>query len=601
MFPSLSQYNKVIQQQANTFKTLTGLFFVPAKTLPIKFYNFGSGSYAVVFKALENSKEIAIRCFLGSDNDYVERYRKIDNYLRDIDESWKVNIQFLDNEIKVDGRYYPVLKMDWVDGKLLDKFISDNLYENKTLTKLQEELVKTSNSLEQNKIAHGDIQCGNIIVIEINGKPQVKLIDYDGLYIPDFIGEQEKERGRSEFQHPNRSFFGFNERMDRFSFWVLLCAIEALKFDKRLWEETTQGGFNTLDNVLFVGSDFSNPSESKLFNRFHNLNQPSLNFYIDKIKLALNTSNIDKLIIYGQSENIKERPPVTKSKASSVNYLPIHILSIPSGASVRDEDFKNIGNTPITLDRNKFLNTSIKIILGTELKSIVIDQFTKDINIDFNVIILPPKPPNPPSTPKPPIPEPPVLPTPPTNYSRLIIVTIIAVLLSILTFVIYFKNDELNSYPEVVDSESDFIVDTTAVAVDSTYDYGAVDYDSTSAAIEPLTEIVNSDNSPSVINSNSSNNQNTDNLKLNSTYYLGSWSIGKTVYRFLSNGDFYYKIDNGNYIWNRWTIDKDMLFLGLDQNSEVLSEFYIISRGDDFFSFKESGSTQLYTAYRLGN
>lgn len=153
MFPSLSQYNKAIQQQdLNTFKTLERLFFIPARTSPIKIYSFGSGSYAVVFKALENNKEIAIRCFIGSDNDYVERYRKIDSYLKNINESWKTNIEFLDNEIKVDGVYYPVLKMDWVDGKLLDKFIGDNLYDNEKLTKIQKQIVKISESLEKNKI-----------------------------------------------------------------------------------------------------------------------------------------------------------------------------------------------------------------------------------------------------------------------------------------------------------------------------------------------------------------------------------------------------------------------------------------------------------------
>lgn len=589
MFPSLSQYNKVIQQQANTFKTLTGLFFVPAKTLPIKFYNFGSGSYAVVFKALENSKEIAIRCFLGSDNDYVERYRKIDNYLRDIDESWKVNIQFLDNEIKVDGRYYPVLKMDWVDGKLLDKFISDNLYENETLTKLQEELVKTSNSLEQNKIAHGDIQCGNIIVVELNGKPQVKLIDYDGLYIPDFIGEQEKERGRSEFQHPNRSFFGFNERMDRFSFWVLLCAIEALKFDKRLWEETTQGGFNTLDNVLFVGSDFSNPNESKLFNRFHNLNQPSLNFYIDKIKLALNTSNIDKLIIYGQSENIKERPPVTKSKASSVNYLPIYILSIPSGASVRDEDFKNIGNTPITLDRNKFLNTSIKIISGTKFKSFIIDEFTKDINVDFNAIIPPPIPP---STPKPPIPEPPIPPKKSADYTGLITFVIIVIVFGIFSMILNNKNhfDASSSQESAIDSAAAAVVDSTAVDIDTTA--GVIDTDTFPTLIDE--QLVDTAAAPI----NEQYNDVANNLY--KSYFIGRWRDDNSSFTIYDGGDYYIKWDNGDEKWSKWEYFDGKLYFGTGFNNSMTRQ-YVLSSEDNSFRYIEDGTKNEYSAYRVGN
>jgi len=225
MFPTLSEYNKTIQVQgANAFRTLNNIFFIPARTTPIKIYSFGSGSFAVVFKALENNKEIAIRCFIGTDINYIERYRKIDNYLKKIEESWKSNVEFIDNEILVGDKYFPVLKMDWVDGLLLEKYIDLNLYNNEILLKLQKQLVKTSRSLEKNKISHGDIQEGNIIIQETNGSPKVKLIDYDGMYIPDFQGEKQIERGRSEYQHPDRASFKFDEKIDRFSFWVILCA-----------------------------------------------------------------------------------------------------------------------------------------------------------------------------------------------------------------------------------------------------------------------------------------------------------------------------------------------------------------------------------------
>lgn len=533
MFPTLSQYNRVIQQQGSgDFRTLNNIFFIPARTSPIKIYNFGSGSFAVVFKALENNREIAIRCFIGSDNDYVDRYRKIDNYLRNIDESWKVNIQFLDNEIKVDGKYYPVLKMDWVDGILLNKYIDNNLYNNDVLSKLQKQFVKISTNLEDNKIAHGDIQCGNIIVKEINGKPIIKLIDYDGLYIPFFSGEEQKERGRSEFQHPNRSYFGFNEKIDRFSFWVILCALEALKFDKSLWKETMQGGFNTLDNMLFVGSDFSNPTYSKLFQRISNLNQPSLNFYIAKLQLSLNTSNIEKLHYFDQKKSLNETDDndshdfndtdnsITSIKESNSNqYTRLKITSSPTGASVRNKGFEKIGITPLTVNKYSYINEEIKIISGTKSKTRTINEFSSDIHIIFEEPVY--KSPIIKSVP----PTPPVIPTPspPKNDdSRIWIGIIFLLIVFVVGLIIYNKNNKSNyEYdPEEV------AVDTTAVVVDTTAvfaDTVALAVDTT--AFTPAEDFTDTDKAPTVlinevIDAQAVATQSSDNIANNETYTI---------------------------------------------------------------------------------
>jgi hypothetical protein len=601
MFPTLSQYNRVIQQQGSgDFRTLNNIFFIPARTSPIKIYNFGSGSFAVVFKALENNKEIAIRCFIGSDNDYVERYRKIDNYLRNIDESWKVNIQFLDNEIKVEGKYYPVLKMDWVDGVLLNKYIDNNLYNNDVLSKLQKQFVKISTNLEDNKIAHGDIQCGNIIVKEINGKPIIKLIDYDGLYIPFFSGEKEKERGRSEFQHPNRSYFGFNEKIDRFSFWVILCALEALKFDKSLWKETMQGGFNTLDNMLFVGSDFSNPTYSKLFQRISNLNQPSLNFYIAKLQLSLNTSDTEKLHYFDQKKSLNESDDndshdindtdnsITSIKESNSNqYARLKITSSPNGASIRNKDFEKIGITPLTVNKYNYINQEIKIIFGTKSKSIIVDEFTNDINVNFDKIIV-----NKPKIED----EKPISPTiieQNTVGKSKSFIWIGLIFLVIIIGVIISKSNK-NTYND--DYSEEATVDSVAVAVDSSATFINTDteptviVDSSAVATQnTVSEEANTD----IINT-------TTNSNISNQYFIGKWSDENSVFTFYSSGDYYIKWTSGNEIWSKWQLDGDMLYIGLGENNNLLRH-YILSDEYNSFRYRAEGDNTVYNAFRVGN
>lgn len=304
MFPTISEYNQAIQQNSRfAFNTLSNLTFIPSRSMPVKIFSFGSGSYAVVFKAVDGHKEYAIRCFISAENENIERYRKITSYLKAINESWVTDIELLENEINVIGKSFPIIKMEWIDGQLINNYVSQNLNNNTRLTELQEEIIKVSQSLERHQIGHGDIQCGNVIVAKgIAGKPLIKLIDYDGMYIPSFASQKNLERGRTEFQHPNRSHFEFNERMDRFSFWVILTALEALKYDKTLWNEVMQDGFNSLDNFLFIGDDFKYHYNSKVFKRLDQINSPSLKFYTDKIKFFCKNdcSNVIPLELFNE-------------------------------------------------------------------------------------------------------------------------------------------------------------------------------------------------------------------------------------------------------------------------------------------------------------
>lgn len=595
MFPTLSEYNKTIQVQgANAFRTLNNIFFIPARTTPIKIYSFGSGSFAVVFKALENNKEIAVRCFIGTDIDYVERYRKIDTYLKTIKENWKTNIQFLENEIEINGKLFPVVKMDWVEGKLLDSFLNSNLQNNETLSELQKQIFKTSRNLEKNKIAHGDIQCGNIIIKEVNGKPQIRLIDYDGLYIPNFQGEKQIERGRSEFQHPNRTTFEFNEEIDRFSFWVILCALEALKFDKTLWKEIMQGGFNTLDNLLFVENDFKNPNQSKLFNRLERINQASLNFYLDKLKFALYNSKIDKIQLFEEFEEKESfEPNILKNFESNTDYKTqnqfarLKITSSPSGASVRNNNFKSIGFTPLTLNKYDYLNKEIKIIFGTKSKSIIVNELANDINIDFDKIII--------SKSKIEDEEPTITPIieHKTDNKPNPIVWIGLILLVIIIGVIISESNK-NNYNS--DYTEEALVDTTAVAVDTF----AVAVDSSETFIDTDTiptlvqeQFVDSAAAPAVEQTDLASN-------LNSYYFIGKWSDENSTFIFYENGDYYIKWDSGETKWTKWELYNGKLYFGTGLNNEFIRQF-VSSKTLNFFSYREDGTETTYNAYRIGN
>src|SRR5690606_16486817 len=43
-----------------------------------------------------------------------------------------------------------------------------------------------------------------------------------------------------------------------------------------------------------------------------------------------------------------------------------------------------IGTTPLQIDKNKYLNEEIKIILGTKSKSIIVEELMNNIYVDFD-------------------------------------------------------------------------------------------------------------------------------------------------------------------------------------------------------------------------
>lgn len=397
-YPTIGEYDQLIQKKGgNAFKSLSDINFIPSRTTPIKFYLFGSGAFAAVFKGSLHGTNYAIRCFLTAEDETIKRYKTICDYLNDIQASWKTECEFIENEISINGNSYPILKMEWLNGLLINQFVSNHLSDNNVLTELQKKLVDISNDIEKHKIGHGDLQSGNIIIIGTSTNFQVKLIDYDGMYVPALANKKSIEKGRSEFQHPKRTMCNFSPEMDRFSFWVMITALEAIKVDKTLWRGEMQGGFNTGDNFLFTIQDFLNPNQSNLFNRLYNLNSTSLNFYLDKLKWFCN-------IEY----SVVTKPTLSSQSSSSSSYIPTeHLKYIPNSSNIQTIDktvssnnykiitnngsasvltstFQKLGKTPLLLDKSIYEGKVIIISNGKETKRITLNSFENLIEIKFN-------------------------------------------------------------------------------------------------------------------------------------------------------------------------------------------------------------------------
>ena len=414
-YPLISEYENEIRKNGSSILNLPDAYeFIPSKTSPIKIFSFGSGAFAGIFK-IRNSKsgkEYALRCFLsGGKQENINRIENISNYLENFSVDWLCKNTLHKEGIKIKGNLYPITLLEWSHGQKLNDYVSFIIDDNQKISELQNKLVELSHDLEAKDIAHGDIQSGNVLVEQANnGGITLKLVDYDAMYIPTLKGEQAIEKGHPSFQHPKRNMSDYNPLIDRFSFWLLLTSLEALKYDKTLWNKDLRGGFNDEDNFLFKSKDLSNPQSSELVRRLRNINERSLKFYLDNLLSNMSSPDRERVNVYAgehdieikrenpaQSdiEGIKEIPAestkgsISLSKQSPDDNFKFIIKSVPQGVevyhtSVVESNF--LGKTPIELDINQYSSKKIILVGNGKTKSFYLNQNQKEYEIRLDDI-----------------------------------------------------------------------------------------------------------------------------------------------------------------------------------------------------------------------
>jgi hypothetical protein len=236
-----------------------------------------TGNFAQVYELRSATGRWAVKCFTRSAADIHGRYAKIAAAIARSRLPYFVDFECLDREMLVNGTRWPVLKMRWSEGRPLDQFIEANLGRPRALLSTASRLFALLADLERRKLAHGDLQHGNIMIAESG----VELVDYDGMFVPAFAGTAATEGGVPSYQHPNRSADDYAVGLDRFSVLVIGTALYALSVDPSLWTE-----FGARDNLLFTRDDFTNPAASRLLQRLGALEDPQLQTLVRSLTAA---------------------------------------------------------------------------------------------------------------------------------------------------------------------------------------------------------------------------------------------------------------------------------------------------------------------------
>jgi hypothetical protein len=218
-----------------------------------------TGSFAITFKIAAGGSNYAFRCFLQNRATIHERYDAISSHLKNVQLPYFVDFTYLNEGIRVESFTYPTVRMSWAGGLPMGMYIQNHHADTGRMTTLQQQIQDMALALSAAGLAHGDIQGGNVLVSDGG---EIKLVDYDGMYVPSIAALGAIETGHPNFQHPERaSSKPFAANVDQFSFQMLHTVIAALIERPSLWNDLKSDP----DKILLAASDIADPFSSSAF------------------------------------------------------------------------------------------------------------------------------------------------------------------------------------------------------------------------------------------------------------------------------------------------------------------------------------------------
>jgi hypothetical protein len=329
-WPNSQDYNEAIQSPETSFadpELRQGEAVCNALGIPMPC----SGNFADVyqFKCPATERTWAIKCFTRQVPGLRERYRHISQHLEMARLPFMVEFTFLEQGVKIHGDWFPLLKMKWVAGFTLNQFVKEHLENPPVLESLCQIWVKLAKRLREANLAHCDLQHGNVLLVPGSTATSlgIRLVDYDGMWVPALAGRQSNELGHPNYQHPQRLRDKiYSSEVDRFPHLAIYTALRGLLAGGRpLWDR-----FDTGDNLLFTQKDFEAPDRSAVFQTLQASNNPEVRELVQALRTAAKgpltqTPHVDELA----SRTMITAAPPLQASATPSSSEPFAALTEP--------------------------------------------------------------------------------------------------------------------------------------------------------------------------------------------------------------------------------------------------------------------------------
>jgi hypothetical protein len=286
-----------------------------------------SGNFASVFSlTATNGRRYAVKCFTREVPDQEQRYKAISDRLAGLNHSWQVGFDYLRNGVLVGSTWYPVLKMEWADATNLTRWIEQHLHQPGALAELAGRFAGLVAELSASDIGHGDLQHGNLLVAPDG---TLRLVDYDGMYVPRLAGLPSAELGHRNYQPPGRSPSDFGPGVDRFSAWVVYLSLVGLAVDPMLWSHLREP---EAEHLLLAEEDFVSPDTSYRLGVLTSHSNKDVRLLAEQLRATLTrpgTTLPDLAPVALDAVPLPPAPTVPSSQGALPAWMADHVVAEP--------------------------------------------------------------------------------------------------------------------------------------------------------------------------------------------------------------------------------------------------------------------------------
>lgn len=236
-----------------------------------------SGNAAIVFRARVRDVDQALRFFIRKDASSREHYDAIGLHLTSHGlADCAAGTVWVDDAIEVSGKTWPMVQMEWIDGRTLDAYVGylAERCDVAALHVLAESWRERVRRLQAAEFAHGDLQHGNVLIDRASA---LRLVDFDGSWIAAFQGE----RPPDETGHPNyqRTGRAWGRWMDTFPALVIYTGLLALSRRPDAWRALHNG-----ENMLFSQDDFSPPFNTPAWRLLAEIPDADVAYVVERLR-----------------------------------------------------------------------------------------------------------------------------------------------------------------------------------------------------------------------------------------------------------------------------------------------------------------------------
>jgi serine/threonine protein kinase len=225
------------------------------------------GQSAIVFQMDSPDGPIALRCYTRQPDQGAERYEALGRHLLRNPCHDLVAAHWVESALRVGEEARPAVTMPWVPGRPVNLVLEDNLDRPEELRRFADGWLQMLERLRRANLAHGDLQNGNVLV---DGDMTIRLVDLDGVWVPELDGQDPAEIGHPHFQHPGRTSADWGRDVDAFAGLVVYLSTIGLASDQDLWD------YHNGENLIFTAADFGAPGDSSVWTALTHSENPEV-------------------------------------------------------------------------------------------------------------------------------------------------------------------------------------------------------------------------------------------------------------------------------------------------------------------------------------